>query len=286
MHIKALIPKYAVLPLALAFAVNCAAYFGARLFLGNTSYHHMTLPVDFIIPFVPAFIVVYLLAYVQWAVGYIMICHDSRQVCYYVMGAEIAAKCICFLCFVFYPTTMVRADITGSSLFETAVRYLYEIDAPNNLFPSIHCLESYFCMRGAFISRKLSGGYRMIMILAAILVFIFCRPCSAEYLGSLRAKCRFFSGSFYRKYPSGFPSMAAICCTLYDRIYPVRRSGCTQYQPSPRLSSQSSPRYFIFSSRHLFFGYYTFRQRRSAGMCLLYDQRRHSGSCHYCVASD
>lgn len=171
MHMKALIPKYAVLPLALAFAVNCAAYFGARLFLGNTSYHHMTLPVDSIIPFVPAFIVVYLLAYVQWAVGYIMICRDSRQVCYYVMGAEIIAKCICFLCFVFYPTTMVRAEITGSSLFETAVRYLYEIDAPNNLFPSIHCLESYFCMRGAFISKKLSGWYRMIMILATILVF-------------------------------------------------------------------------------------------------------------------
>ena len=171
MHSRSLIPKYALLPLALALAVNCMAYFGARLFLTNASYHHMALPIDEMLPFVPAFIIIYILAYVQWVMGYIVICRDSRQMCYYIMAAEIAAKCICFLFFVFFPTTMVRAEITGSGLFDNAVRVLYEADAANNLFPSIHCLESYFCMRGTLMLKKLPAWYRILMILTTILVF-------------------------------------------------------------------------------------------------------------------
>ncbi|MGN0203082.1 MAG: phosphatidic acid phosphatase [Coprococcus sp.] len=171
MNKKPLIPKYALLPLILAVIINCIAYFGARLFLGNAAYHNMTLPIDQRIPFVPAFIIIYFLAYVQWAAGYIVLARDSRHMCYYILGSEIAAKCICFFCFVFYPTTMVRPDIIGSGLFDMAVSYLYQIDAANNLFPSIHCLESYFCMRGALMSKKLPVWYRGVMVITTILVF-------------------------------------------------------------------------------------------------------------------
>ena len=47
-----------------------------------------------------------------------------------------------------YPTTNTRPVITDGGLWNQLALWLYSIDAADNLFPSIHCLVSWFCYLG------------------------------------------------------------------------------------------------------------------------------------------
>lgn len=84
---------------------------------------------------------------------------------------EMLAKLMCMFCFVVYPTTLVRPEITGTGVFDSLTKLIYELDAPDNLFPSIHCLESYVCFRGALKVKKAPGWYRWVMLVMTLLVF-------------------------------------------------------------------------------------------------------------------
>ncbi|CCY70604.1 uncharacterized protein BN508_01112 [Eubacterium sp. CAG:161] len=48
---------------------------------------------------------------------------------------------------------------------------IYTLDSPDNLFPSIHCLESWVCFRGAMRCKKVGKVYKVIMLILALLVF-------------------------------------------------------------------------------------------------------------------
>ena len=67
---------------------------------------------------------------------------------------------------------MVREAVTGNGLLDKVVAGLYSLDAPTNLFPSVHCLESYICMKFAIETKGLSRGFKISMICMSILVFL------------------------------------------------------------------------------------------------------------------
>jgi membrane-associated phospholipid phosphatase len=48
---------------------------------------------------------------------------------------------------------------------------LYSIDAADNLFPSIHCLESWVCFRGIMLVKDKSKIYTPIVLIFTLLVF-------------------------------------------------------------------------------------------------------------------
>jgi membrane-associated phospholipid phosphatase len=52
------------------------------------------------------------------------------------------------------------------------MRFLYWVDSPDNLFPSIHCLTSWMCYIGIRGRRNIPLGYRIFSCLMAIAVFI------------------------------------------------------------------------------------------------------------------
>lgn len=146
-------------------------YFATRPFTENLVHHNISNKYDDMIPFVPFFITFYLLAFAQWIIGYVVIARENRQTCYRVAIAESTAKIICFLFFVLYPTTMVRPEIAGNGIFESLTQWIYDIDAPNNLFPSIHCLESFFVFRGAIGVKKVPKWYIFFMFGFSVCVF-------------------------------------------------------------------------------------------------------------------
>jgi len=83
-------------------------------------------------------------------------------------SADAIAKLICLFFFLVYPTSMIRPEITGEDLFSDALSLIYRIDEANNLFPSIHCLESWLCfravchMKGVSLSWKYFNGFSTI----------------------------------------------------------------------------------------------------------------------------
>ena len=81
------------------------------------------------------------------------------------------AKLMCMVIFLVFPTTMQRANVTGNDFCSQLVQLIYATDRPDNLFPSIHCLESWLCFRGALRVKKVGRLYAPLSFVFALLVF-------------------------------------------------------------------------------------------------------------------
>ena len=169
--LEKLIPKYMRLPVVCLLLLNVVTYFGTRFFTTGRTHYDWSLPIDDTLPLVTGMISVYILAYVQWVVGYKVIGRESRNLCYRMYSGEMIAKLICLFFFLCFPTTIMRPEITGTGIFDQLTKLIYSMDAPDNLFPSIHCLESYVCFRGAMYTKRVPIWYKYVMLVMTVLVF-------------------------------------------------------------------------------------------------------------------
>ena len=91
--------------------------------------------------------------------------------------ADLIMKFISMMFFIFLPTEIVRPPITGAGLFDLGTQFIYLIDDPVNLFPSLHCAMSWLCFRGAMMMERknyyyiVGNGVLTILVFASI-VFI------------------------------------------------------------------------------------------------------------------
>ncbi len=169
---KDLLPKFVRFPLLLMIVFNCAVYIlPSRLFVTDVVRYDLSLWIDAVLPCVPCFVLFYVLCYGQWVGSYIFHCRDSVQLCYRLVMANILSKAVCLVCYVFLPTQIQRPEIVGSDIFSWGTRLVYSIDDPVNLLPSIHCLESWICFRGAMMLRKKNGWYIAGQGVFTLLVF-------------------------------------------------------------------------------------------------------------------
>ena len=166
-----LVPSYTRIPLISMVCVHALVYYATRPVTQRMAHFDFSLPIDDVIPFIPAFSVIYVLAYVQWIAGYILIARDSRRLCYRVISGELISKLVCMALFLLAPTTMARPEIVSDGFFDKTVGYIYRLDAADNLLPSIHCLESWVCFRGAMQMKKTPPWYRYFTLLFSLLVF-------------------------------------------------------------------------------------------------------------------
>ena len=138
---------------------------------GGWYHHNIETGVDRSIPFVPEFLVIYFGCYVFWAVNYILIARQDRRSVYQFFTGDFISRCVCLVSFLAFPTTNTRPLITGSGLWNQAALWLYSIDAADNLFPSIHCLVSWFCYLGIRGRKEIPRWYQSVSMVIAILVF-------------------------------------------------------------------------------------------------------------------
>ncbi len=168
------VPSFVRLPLLLAVGTNMLTYYLVPILLGENIHRYdlawMSAGLDDWLPFVPFFVLFYALAFAQWGFSYIFHCRESAQLCYRMVVADIIAKLICLVCFVLLPTEIVRPEITGNSIWEWATGIFYATDKPINLFPSIHCLESWICFRTAMMMEKRNGWYITAQGILTVLV--------------------------------------------------------------------------------------------------------------------
>ncbi len=173
-----LVPFYGLVPIVIALSFNVFVFTGTRPLTQHLYHHDIYSKLDQMIPFCPWWMIIYVLAFPTWAIGYIMISREERKICYNMFTAEIIAKALVLVCFFVYPTVMVdpQHDPVFSSQIQHGFigwlcRFVYSFDEPNNLFPSIHCLESWFVFRAAFSLKHGGVKYKTFMFVSAILVF-------------------------------------------------------------------------------------------------------------------
>lgn len=140
-YIKALIPS------AIAFTFNCFCYISPKFFINPENYVYIKLPIDDMIPFVPAFLIFYFGSFLQWFFYYVNISFVDSGTKYRWLTGEMLGKLISWFCFVFFPVSMTRPEITGNSIFSFFMRLVYAVDTPSCLFPSLHCFQAWMHAR-------------------------------------------------------------------------------------------------------------------------------------------
>ena len=170
--INKILPPYAVLPLILCPIINMVVYNGAQLIAGQRYHYDFTSAWDNLIPLVPAWTLVYLGCFLVWIVNYILVCRESREVCYEFLSAEALSKLICGIFFIFLPTTNVRPELAGNDFCTLLLGFVYTVDRPVNLFPSIHCLAIWYSWRGLLKCKRVPKWYKWVSFLFVWLVFL------------------------------------------------------------------------------------------------------------------
>ena len=89
-------------------------------------------------------------------------CQAGTTQCVPVFYRDFISRCICLGFFLAYPTTNTRPLITDGGLWNQAALWLYSIDAADNLFPSIHCLVSWFCYLGIRGRKEIPVWYQRV----------------------------------------------------------------------------------------------------------------------------
>lgn len=144
-------------------------YFGTEALTGNWKHYDLTLPVDRAIPLVPGATVIYLGCYIFWIINYILIARQGEEHCFRFVTADMLSRIVSGIIFILLPTTNVRPVLAGDDIFVKLLGMIYSIDEPTRLFPSIHCLVSWFCYIGIRGRENIPKAYRAFSCIFALL---------------------------------------------------------------------------------------------------------------------
>jgi membrane-associated phospholipid phosphatase len=176
------IPEYGFLSLIACFLTNCFVYWGSRLITMDRYHYDFTTGFDRMVPFVKEWIIIYFGCYVFWGVNYILAAREGKEKWFKFAFADILAKLICGVIFVAVPTTNIRPEVTGNDIFSILMRLLYNIDRADNLFPSLHCLMSWFCFIGIRRSKKVPLWYKVFSCVFAVMVCLSTQFTKQHYM--------------------------------------------------------------------------------------------------------
>lgn len=180
-HIDPIIPFDCIIPLLSCFALNMIVYSGAIAITKDWHKYDFTTSFDQKVPVIPWFVYIYLGCYLFWIANYILVGRLDKEHFYRFVTSDMLSRLVCGVFFLVIPTTNIRPEITGNALSEILMRFLYHVDAPANLFPSIHCLVSWFCYIGIRGRKEIPAWYRGFSCVFAIAVMISTQVTKQHY---------------------------------------------------------------------------------------------------------
>ncbi len=166
-----LIPEYTITPMVSALLFQVAVYSGTRPFTQNLHHYNFESALDLAIPFLPWTVSIYVGAFVFWYISYVLIMNSGKENAFRFLCAHVISLIVIFFCFVLLPTTNTRPEVTGHSIWDYGMRIIYATDAPNNLFPSLHCQTSWLCSRG-LKKAKVPRWFKRFAYVFTVLIFI------------------------------------------------------------------------------------------------------------------
>ncbi len=169
-RLDALMPRYSYFAVVFALLFNTVVYTGARAIAGGWHHYRIETAADRMIPFFAPSAAVYLGCYLFWAVNYILIARQSKEEVCRFFAADFLSRLVCLFFFLVFPTTNVRPELEPDGFWNQVMLWVYSVDAADNLFPSIHCLVSWFCYIGIRGREDLPVWYRRFSCVMALLV--------------------------------------------------------------------------------------------------------------------
>lgn len=166
------IPAHTRRPLLAALVLNCSVYFLARLIAGRWPHHAMATAWDAATPLLPWTAAIYVGAYLFWAVNYILAVREDEDRAWRFLAADGVGKLVCFALFLLWPTAAARPEVPAGAPLSWLLGLIYALDAPDNLFPSIHCFNSWLCWVAVRGRRAVPAWYRAFSLVFALAVAV------------------------------------------------------------------------------------------------------------------
>ena len=158
----------------LLFWIIFGLFFAAQERLFQFNYHLVYSKLDDLIPFCEVFVIPYFLWFI-----YLVWCHLYTL----LFDVELFKKFMWFLIVSFSITTIIyfiyptyqnlRPEITGDSALLNLVRFLYDLDTPTNVCPSMHVIAAVGVSVTMWNSRHFSSTvWRIVFTVLTILISI------------------------------------------------------------------------------------------------------------------
>ena len=103
---------------------------------------------DSYIPFMPFFILPYILWYGFILVYLVYLCFKDTKIYVKTLTVIVVGELLCFITYFFFQTTVSRPPLEGKGMLIDLVQIIYGRDLPYNCFPSIHVLTTLAIMLG------------------------------------------------------------------------------------------------------------------------------------------
>ena len=171
MILKQIPRRTILLPLA-ALVWNQLLYQGAFRLAEHRTHYDLSTPLDRVIPLVPWTLIIYFGCFLFWGLHYLWMAARNDESARRFYRADFLSKAVCFVIFLLLPTVMHRPEITGTGFWAAGMRFLYWMDQPYNLFPSVHCLLSWLCWVSVRGRADIPRWYRALAFWLALAVFV------------------------------------------------------------------------------------------------------------------
>lgn len=163
--------KIWILPM-MALIWNEFVYYLARILTRHEVHFDFSFSWDYKIPFISWTVTIYFLCFIFWAIVYVYMAWQEKEIAHTFFMADGIGKFICLFFFLFLPTTISRPVVMESGFWNTIMRFLYHIDTADNLFPSIHCMVSWFCFIGMRKLKECPNWCKWGSLFIAVLICI------------------------------------------------------------------------------------------------------------------
>lgn len=176
-HIEDFLIKYKHFLSLLAFILLAVWFEYCEKYIPSKYTMHAQL--DDKIPFIKEFVIPYVVWYFYQAFGLIYLGFYSKKEYYKLLVFMVGGMAVSYTIYMIFPNGQdLRPVITQNDIFSNAIKYLYSIDTPTNVCPSIHVYTSiavYAALRNSavFNSKKWRRDLSLITMISICLSTVF-----------------------------------------------------------------------------------------------------------------
>ena len=194
-------PLERLLLLLLAYLIGGLGYIGVNRLVGEGPFHHLALPLDDAIPFVPGFVFFYVLVYVTPAATAVFL--RDRAELYRAFLAFALNSLVCFPVFLIFPVEYPRTFPLPGTLTGHLLAFVHTLDRPVNCFPSHHVSTAFSTF---FAIRRQSASWGAIFGIVAALVALSTLFVKQHYLVDVPAGIAIACLTYWISFPPRTPA--------------------------------------------------------------------------------
>lgn len=144
---KAFLKKYPYLKHVIIFFIIYMIFFLILEYKDSSIYFNTDSWIDQYIPFNEYFVIPYLLWFIYIPIGFIyfMFIDQSgfQRTCFYLFTGMVA----CLIIYAVFPNQQsLRVELNNANIYQYLVSFIYSVDSPTNVCPSIHVYNSIMMM--------------------------------------------------------------------------------------------------------------------------------------------